>query len=71
MSYLSGRSQLVQVESKRSELVYCSDHGVPQGSVLGGLLHLINSNDFPSCHNNGESVVYVDDDTDVLFKRII
>ena len=37
---------------------------VPQGSVLGGLLHLINSNDFPDCHEEGLAVVYVDDDSD-------
>ena len=38
----------------------------PQGSVLGGLLHLINSNDFPACHEVGESIVYVDDDSDTV-----
>ena len=66
MSYLGDRSQCVQIESKISEPLQCSDHGVPQGSVLGGLLHLINSNDFPACHQSGESVVYVDDDTDYV-----
>ena len=64
MSYLSERSQVVQVESKVSDPLPCDDHGVPQGSVLGGLLHLINSNDFPACHDEGEAVVYVDDDSD-------
>ena len=66
MSYLEYRSQCVQVESKTSQPLKCSNHGVPQGSVLGGLLHLINSNDFPACHQTGQSVVYVDDDTDVV-----
>ena len=64
MSYLSERSQVVQVESKVSDPLPCDDHGVPQVSVLGGLLHLINSNDFPACHDEGEAVVYVDDDSD-------
>ena len=64
MSYLSNRTQAVQVESKVSNFLECGDHGVPQGSILGGLLHVINSNDFPDCHEEGESVVYVDDDTD-------
>ena len=45
------------------------DHAVPQGSVLGGLLHLINSNDFPACHDVGESVVYVDDDSDTVHSK--
>ena len=44
----------------------CDDHAVPQGSVLGGLLHIINCNDFPACHDEGEAVVYVDDDSDVV-----
>ena len=64
LSYLGGRTQIVQVESKTSAPLDCEDHGVPQGSVLGGLFHLINSNDFPDCHEEGEGVVYVDDDSD-------
>ena len=66
MSYLGGRTQLVQVESKTSTPVDGGDHAVPQGSVLGGLLHVINSNDFPACHQEGDSVVYVDDDSDTV-----
>ena len=66
MSYLQDRTQSVQVESKSSDYISIGNHGVPQGSVLGGLLHLINSNDFPDCHLEGNSVVYVDDDTDVV-----
>ena len=63
-SYLGGRTQCVQVESKTSEYLECEDSGAPQGSILAGLFHLINSNDLPDCHEEGESVVYVDDDTD-------
>ena len=63
MSYLGGRTQLVQVESRTSSPLQGGEHAVPQGSVLGGLLHIINSNDFPACHEEGESVVYVDDDS--------
>ena len=66
MSYLGGRTQLVQVESKVSEPLEGGDHAVPQGSVLGGLLHVINSNDLPACHQQGSSVVYVDDDSDTV-----
>ena len=63
MSYLGDRTQMVQIETKTSKPLQGGDHAVPQGSVLGGLLHLINSNDFPACHDVGESVVYVDDDS--------
>ena len=64
MSYLSDRKQVVQVEARTSYPLPCGDHGVPQGSVLGGLLHVINSNDLPACHDEGESIVYVDDNSD-------
>ena len=30
---------------------------------------MINSNDFPACHESGESVVYVDDDSDVVHEK--
>ena len=66
MSYLGGRTQLVQVESRTSSQLDCEDSGVPQGSVLGGLLHVITGNDFPACHNEGKAVVYVDDDSDFV-----
>ena len=66
MSYLRGRTQIVQIEARTSNQLDCGDSGVPQGSVLGGLLHVINSNDFPACHESGEAVVYVDDDSDFV-----
>ena len=65
-SYLGGRSQVVQVESKQSKSSNLEDHAVPQGSILGGLIFIIFSNDFPASNQIGESVVYVDDDTDVV-----
>ena len=34
--------------------------------MLGGLIHVINSNDLPACHDEGESVVYVDDNSDTV-----
>ena len=66
MSYLQDRSQCVRVESKTSDFLDCDNFGIPQGSLLGGLLHVINCNDFPACHQEGESVLYVDDDSDVV-----
>ena len=69
MSYLGDRTQLVQVESSTSKPINGGEHAVPQGSVLGGLLHVINSNDFPACHEVGHSVVYVDDDSDTVHAK--
>ena len=37
-SYLSQRSQIVQVESKLSKSCSTGGHAVPQGSILGGLI---------------------------------
>ena len=42
-SYLGGRTQLVQVESKWSDVMSVGDHGAPQGSVLAGLIFIIYS----------------------------
>ena len=63
-SYLGGRSQAVQIESKTSDVIKGGDYAIPQGSVLGGLLHVINCNDLPGCHDEGDAVVFIDDDTD-------
>ena len=65
-SYLSNRSQSVQVETKQSKKESLDDHAAPQGSILGGLLFIINENDFPACRENGESVLFIDDDTDCV-----
>ena len=40
-SYLSGRKQVVQVETKLSDPMDIDDNAVPQGSILGSLLFLI------------------------------
>ena len=65
-SYLSGRTQSVQVEAQQSTTIELGDFAAPQGSVLGGLLFIINENDFPDCRTEGESVLFVDDDSDLV-----
>ena len=66
MSYLGERSQIVQIESKLSKEIKGGDFSIPQGSILGSLIHVVNCNDLPACHEEDcESVVYIDDDTDI------
>ena len=31
---------------------------------MSRIFHVINSNDLPDCHDDAESIVYVDDNTD-------
>ena len=63
MSYLGGRSQIVQIETQFSEALYCGELGAFQGSVLAGVLQNINCNDLPACHlkEDASGVVFVDD----------
>ena len=68
-SYLKDRTQCVQVQSKRSSSKFIGDFGTPQGSVLGGLFFIINENDFADCRKNGQSILFVDDDTDLVSSK--
>ena len=68
-SYLSERKQRVQVQSKVSNELDVGCQGVPQGSILGPLLFLIFVNDFPAHSEQGESVMYADDDTEVVSSK--
>ena len=64
-SYLEDRTQTVQVESKFSDPEPLAEHGVPQGSVLGPLIFIIFNNDFAASGDEGVSILYADDDTDL------
>jgi hypothetical protein len=65
-SYLHNRTQYVLVESRLSDPLQVGDQGVPQGSLLGPLCFIIFYNDFPVARDQGDSVLYADDDTDTV-----
>ena len=64
-SYLEDRVQTVQVESKFSDPEPLGEYGVPQGSILGPLIFIIFNNDFAASGEEGVSIIYADDDTDL------
>ena len=59
-SYLTGRSQYVEIDSVSSNVLFLST-GVPQGSILGPLLFLIYMNDIPYCTKYFNFILYADD----------
>ena len=59
-SYLMHRKQYTSYGNALSTLTDIQ-HGVPQGSILGPLLFLVYINDFYSCLEHGESVMFADD----------
>lgn len=67
-SYLANRMQFVELSgctgSSRSEILE-SQHGVPQGSILGPVLFLIYVNDLPESIQN--KMIMFADDTNILF----
>jgi len=61
-SYLKGRKQFVNFNGHCSKM-YDLICGVPQGSVLGPILFIIYTNDFPNCLKNSQSILFADDTT--------
>ena len=59
-SYLKGRSQIVQIEDQKSDIMRIN-FGVPQGSIIGPLLFSIYINDLPSIAEKSQAILYADD----------
>ena len=59
-SYLTGRSQYVEIENTRSSTKPINT-GVPQGSILGPLLFIIYVNDINCASSKFEAILYADD----------
>ena len=64
-SYLQERQQFVSIDGEDSEYT-TTEHGVPQGSVLGPLLFLIYINDLHQCIQNSNTFHFADD-TNLLY----
>ena len=64
-SYLTDRQQFVSIGGETSDFT-TTEHGVPQGSVLGPLLFLIYINDLHQCITNSTSFHFADD-TNLLY----
>ena len=59
-SYLSERSQYVEFQTTQSDTKPIT-HGVPQGSILGPILFIIDINDFSRASDKIFSILYADD----------
>lgn len=77
VSYLQGRSQVVELQCKISDVSSTVrskpqpiTRGVPQGSVLGPILFILFTNDFPSiCQNHSAHCLMYADDTTLLINN--
>ena len=61
-SYLTNRSQMCCVDGHSSSPTEIN-YGIPQGSILGPLVFLINVNDLPNCVENSNIRMFGDDTT--------
>ena len=68
-SYLSGRSQQVEISDRVLSDINFLNYSIPQGSILGPLLFIIYVNDFSSCLHYSSSVSFADDTSVLLSEK--
>ena len=66
-SYLKDRLQHIKIGKIESEKK-SAKYGVPQGSILGPLLFIINLNDVPTLKSKESTIMFYADDT-VVFNK--
>ena len=69
-SYLVNRFQYVVCAKTLSSTCNRVTHGVPQGPILGLLLILVYVNDFKSCLNKSDAIMFADDTTILATKKV-
>ena len=67
-SYLSDRTQQVEINGELSSNICNIIFGTPQGSILAPLLFLIFINDLPNCLEHGVPLLFADD-TNILISH--
>ena len=68
-SYLSGRSQQVEISDRVLSDINFLNYSIPQGSILEPLLFIIYVNDFSSCLHYSSSVSFADDTSVLLSEK--
>ena len=68
-SYLSGRSQQVEISDRILSDINFLNYSIPQGSILGPLLFIIYANDLSSCLHYSSSVSFADDTSVLLSEK--
>ena len=67
-SYLTNRNQYIQIDEKNKTDFLSVTCGVPQSSILGPLLFLLYTNDFPNTSKILDPIMFADD-TNLLFSN--
>ena len=59
-------TKCIEIKGKQSETRFLSSYGAPQGSILGGLLFLINCNYLPEEKENKMTTFFIEDTSEIV-----